>query len=207
MAPNEETKKIYYFSKEGKENLKRVIDIVREWVIDYGYNKVVVFTADGEGPLRLREAIPAEKAKVVAVSFPAGQVFRWKNEDGTIIEKTPKVSDPSIREAMEKSGITLARGPMPLEDILIPNVADPKTEAIKQTFRLFAGSMSLCVQAILMACDTGAISEGEDVIAMASDTAIVARSSSTRYMFHPSRGLIVREILCKPRHYDISRKG
>ncbi|KKM11243.1 hypothetical protein SY88_09615 [Clostridiales bacterium PH28_bin88] len=84
MVPREHCKKIYYFPKEGRDNLHRVIDIVKDWVIEYGYNKVIVFTADGEGPLRLREAIPSEKAKIVAVSFPAGQA------------KTPRVQNLGI---------------------------------------------------------------------------------------------------------------
>ena len=63
--------------------------------------------------------------------------------------------------------------------------------------------MSLCVQAILMACDAGVVDEGEHVIALSADTTILARSApTTRFL----TDFIVREIICKPLLLTISRK-
>ena len=63
--------------------------------------------------------------------------------------------------------------------------------------------MGLCVQAVLMACDAGAIPIGEHVIACTSDTAILARATCTTKLL---RDFIVREILCKPAVFDIGKK-
>jgi hypothetical protein len=63
--------------------------------------------------------------------------------------------------------------------------------------------MSLCVQAIVLACDSGEVNIGEHVISMTSDTAILAQATSTRRMLG---GLVIREILCKPVILTIGRK-
>jgi hypothetical protein len=63
--------------------------------------------------------------------------------------------------------------------------------------------MSLCVQAVVLACDAGAVELGEHVIAMTSDTAILVQAAATRRML---RELVVREILCKPAILSIGRK-
>ena len=63
--------------------------------------------------------------------------------------------------------------------------------------------MSLCVQAVVMACDAGEVARSEHVIALTSDTAILAQAAPTRYMLTE---FAVREILCKPAIYTIGRK-
>jgi hypothetical protein len=68
---------------------------------------------------------------------------------------------------------------------------------------VLCGSMSLCVQAILLACDAGAVSLREHVIALTSDTAVLAQAANTARMLSD---LIIREILCKPAVLTVSRK-
>jgi len=63
--------------------------------------------------------------------------------------------------------------------------------------------MSLCVQAVTLACDAGYLEQGEHVISMTSDTAILAMATVTRKMLSE---LVVREILCKPVILTIGRK-
>jgi hypothetical protein len=66
---------------------------------------------------------------------------------------------------------------------------------VGNAFRIFSGGMSLCVQAVLMASDAGYVELGEHVLAMASDTSILARAAGTARFL---TDLIVREIICKP---------
>jgi hypothetical protein len=68
---------------------------------------------------------------------------------------------------------------------------------------IFGGSMSLCVQAILMACDAGIVRKGEHVISLTSDTSILVRSAPTSHLL---TDFIVREIFCKSVVMDISKK-
>src|SRR5258708_17133674 len=64
---------------------------------------------------------------------------------------------------------------------------------VSEALGIFGGSMALCVQAITMACDAGEVEIGEHVIALTSDTAILAQASNTDRMLGE---LIFREILC-----------
>ena len=66
---------------------------------------------------------------------------------------------------------------------------------IGNALRIFCGSMSLCVQAVLMASDAGHVDIGEHVLAMTSDTSILVRAAGTSRFL---TDLIVREIICKP---------
>lgn len=49
-----------------------------------------------------------------------------------------------------------------------------------------------------MGCDSGCAEPGEEVIAMSADTAIVATACQKRWLFHPEKGMRIKEILCKP---------
>jgi hypothetical protein len=60
----------------------------------------------------------------------------------------------------------------------------------------------LCVQAALIACDAGEVEQGEHVIALTSDTAILVRSSPTERLL---TDFIIREIICKPMSLTVSK--
>ncbi len=96
---------------------------------------------------------------------------------------------------------------MPLWEIVLPGTVESKVKIIQATLSLISGGLPLCVQAVLMACDAGHVEPGEEVISMSADTAIVARAAQTRWLFHPERGLEIREIICMPRYCNISRPG
>jgi hypothetical protein len=55
-----------------------------------------------------------------------------------------------------------------------------------EALNMFCGSISLCVQAITLACDSGCVGLGEHAIALTSDTAILAQASSTARMLGSS---------------------
>jgi len=86
---------------------------------------------------------------------------------------------------------------MPFQSIIIPGVADAKLEGIQHALKL--GGFNLCVQAILMATDSGELEPGEAVLSMSADTAIIATGTQTKFLFHPIEGMDIREIICKPR--------
>jgi hypothetical protein len=66
---------------------------------------------------------------------------------------------------------------------------------IGNALSIFGGSMSLCVQAALVASDAGYLELGQHAICLTSDTAILARTSPTQDFL---TDFIVREVLCKP---------
>lgn len=66
-------------------------------------------------------------------------------------------------------------------------------------------AVSLCVQAVLMACDAGAIALGERVVVMSADSAFVVRACQSESFLSPHTGLVVEHVVCRPSTYNISK--
>lgn len=196
---------IYYFNSEGRHNLPKTVELVVDRAKELGIGNIIVFTSNGEGAFLVKENLGDDiPIKVHAATFPYKQVFFGKDAEGNIIENIPDTSLPEVREKLTSMGINLVQGVMPLQDIILPGAKDIKTQTIHYTLTLISAGLRLCVQAILMAVDGGHIESGETVIAMSADTAIVARSSLSTWLFHPNHGLEINEIICKPNRCTIT---
>lgn len=199
------SKQIFYFNSEGRTNLPKTVDLVIERAEESSIKNIIVFTANGEGAFLLKEKLGDNASvKVHAATFPYKQVFFNEDSKGNVTENFAGTSLPEIREKIIASGINLIQGVMPLQDIIIPGAKDVKNQTINYTLSLLSGGLKLCVQAVLMAVDGGHIEPGEYVIAMSADTAIVARASLSTWLFHPSHGFEICEIICKPKYYTIT---
>lgn len=201
------SKSIFYYHAEGKINLTETVKLVVDRAKETGIKHIIVFTADGEGAFLLKEMLGHSDVNVYAATFPYKQIFRNKDANGNIIEEFAGTSLQKVREKLAQAGIKLVQGVMPLQDIIIPNAKDVKNETIHYTLSLISGGLRLCIQAILMAVDGGHIEPGETVIAMSADTAIVARSSLSTWLFHPTEGLEINEIICKPSKLTITHNA
>lgn len=200
-----ESKSIFYFSNEGRINLEKTVELVINRAKELSIKHIIVFTANGDGAFLLKESLTDDNSiNIYAATFPYKQAFMKRGEDGNETEIVPGTSNSKIRVALKKQKITLVQGVMPLQDIIIPGAVDVKTQAINYTLSLVSGGMKLCVQSILMATDGGHIEPGENVIAMSADTAIVATSCISTWLFHPQHGLEIHEIICKPNHFTIT---
>ncbi|MCR4398698.1 MAG: hypothetical protein NUV93_07030 [Firmicutes bacterium] len=194
---------IFYFESEGRENLGKVLSLVKARVMGSTIHKVIVFTRDGEGPLRAAEML--QGVQIVAVTFPYKQRFRDSERVDNGESIVPGTSSPEVVRKLVERGIRLVRGTMPFQPVVIPYAKDPKIEGIKHALCLFGTGMSLCIQSILMATDAGEVEPGEEVAAMSADTAIVATGALSHWLFHPEEGMEVREIVCKPRVLTVSK--
>jgi len=189
-----------YLPGEGKEYFPQVIEAVRNHVRETDVQKVLVFTSDGEGALALADALQGTESQVIAVTFPATQKFAVPEKGVTRVTIKDEVSTK-----LASKGVRLVRSILPFGDVLIPGSPDVKLAAIHHTLSLFGGGMTLCVQAIVIACDSGYLEPGEEVISVAADTAIVATASGKWALFSPFEGMEIREILCKPRLLKLTR--
>lgn len=185
-----------YFWQEGKPNLHDCLRISFEAAKSHGIDKIVIFTGAGEG---VRAAVKnflnqGEYAsiKLIAVTFPHGHKY--------------DISDPD-REWMTRENIPLVRAHLPFDPIKAQyaghGVLGQDFSLLGNVLNIFGGSMSLCVQAVLMACDAGMVRKGEHVISMTSDTSILVRSAPTSHLL---TDFIVREVFCKSAVMDISKK-
>jgi len=185
----------YYVTDKGKKVMTTTIEKALERTSELGLRKLLIFTSDGEGPIFAAENKASRDIQIVAVTFPAGQVFR----DDRRKEIRPKLSDPIEKKRLEDKGIVVVQGTMPLQEIVVPGCKDPRIDAIIRTLSLISLGLPLCVEAILMATDAGIVMPGEEVVSAAADTAIVGCGALSHWLFHPSQGLDIREIICKPR--------
>lgn len=199
------TKKVVYLDGEGRTFTPETIKAVKNYLKGNDtVNTVVIFTAEGEGPLALATATKDLGTRIVAVTFPFGQVYK-ADADGKE-QVIMGIVDPTVRKKMATAKIEVVQGTMPFQDILIPGASDPKIQAIVHALRVFGGGTELCVQAVVMACDAGRVAQGEEVVAMAADTALLVAAARKVTMFSPFEGLEVREVICKPRVLNVTRQ-
>lgn len=191
---------IEYFQQEGKANLRSCLRIAFEAAVARKIDTIVIFTGVGEGPEvainEFRSLPEFSNVKLIAVTFPQGQHFK---ESAEISEEK--------RALFQENGVPIVRAHMPFNPVAAHyekhGMAGQGLSLIGNALSMFGGSMSLCVQAALMACDAGLIKLGDHVIAMSSDTAIIVRTAPTEHLL---TDLIIREILCKPLYLTIVKK-
>jgi len=198
--------RVTYFLQEGKDNLADCLAIAFHTAKQQNIGKIVIFTALGEG---IRRAVTDFTSQpdyagihLVAVTFPSGKGSTGPDKKRLHVDITPENA-----ELMRDNDIPLVRAHLPFDPIGAPLnrtcTLAQDLALIGETLGIFGGSMSLCVQAVTLACDAGAVDVGEHVIAVTSDTAILAQACCTRKFLSD---FIVREILCKPAILTILRK-
>jgi hypothetical protein len=196
-----------HFLQEGRENLRKTLGAAFRAAKEHQVEKIVIFTAKGEG---VRVAVEEFQSlpeygdiKLIAVTFPRGKTF--KGPDG---KPFPPVDiDSADEELFRDRGIPIVRAHLPFDPISSPHSdRGPLAQSLSlvgDALSMFGGSMSLCVQAVTLACDAGAVGMGEHVVSLTSDTAILVQASCTRLMLQQ---LIIREIVCKPAILTVTKK-
>lgn len=200
----------YYYLAEGRDNLDKTIELVIQRLNELPkIKKVLTFTSNGEGALKIKEMLGDRKIEVIAVTFPYKMPFYTDGPDGNKKQIFAGTSDTIIRKELKKKRIKLIQGVMALQDISVPGaslIPDSKISTINATLAMISGGLKLCIESIIMATDSGNIEQGEEVISFSADTAIVATGCRKQWLFHPENGLEIRELICKPRFFSITHK-
>ncbi|MFP5276769.1 MAG: hypothetical protein ACLGPM_06620 [Acidobacteriota bacterium] len=193
-----------YFFEEGKVNLRNCVGIAFQSAILRGIDTIVMFTGVGEGPsIAIEEFLGRPEyqgIKLIAVTFPYGQQFGSGNAF-----KAVDIPDET-RKTLEDHHIPLVRAHLPFNPITAHyrhhGILGQDLTLIGNALSIFGGSMSLCVQAAIMACDAGLLQLGDHVVSMTSDTAVIVRTAPTERLL---TDFIVREVLCKPLYLTIGK--
>ena len=188
---------ITYFAEEGKANLNDCLRLSFETAARFGLSKVVIFTGVGDGVEQALERYVNLDLYAgilpVAVTFPQG--FEIKVDGGAAPHHFPD----ERRSAFAQQGVRIVRAHLPLNSISMQHqntgVLAQDLGIVGNALNIFCGSMSLCVQAALVACDAGELGLGEHVVVMTSDTALLVRAAPTARLL---TDFIVRQIICKP---------
>jgi hypothetical protein len=191
------TRSIYYFDYCGEENTTTVLKLVTERARDCALNKVLIASETG---LSVLKAIPIlQGLDIIAVTSASGSMV--KNTGMGDLEIG--ISDQDIVKEI-KAHCTLVRGTDPFHNIWAPfNTVTPEN-IIRYIMHCLSSGMGVCILSTLMATDQGVLKKGERIIACAGsfvglDTACVMRASNSVDLFEDD-GLIVEEIICKPRN-------
>jgi hypothetical protein len=193
---------IFYFEREGRENWQHVLRLVKHAFrrrSEIRTCKVVIFTAIGEGPALAYNILQEWDPKIVAVTFPPDFVVV---RDGQNV--SPRIF-PKAKAFFDGVGIPVVTSRLPFQKIEGAEIHNQQMKLIADVLTLFGGSFSLGIQAVLQACDHGLIEIGEKVIAVTGDSAAIITASTTSKFLTREEGLVVNEILCKPRNLTIAR--
>jgi hypothetical protein len=185
-----------YFLQEGRENLGPCIHATFEAAAAHNIKKVIIFTAAGLGvKMAIQDYLSLEKyadIELIAVTFSSQTQFSTNDPSEYTIPS-------DVYELLTNQKVPIVRAHLPFDPIRTQfsghGVLGQDFSLIGNALRIFCGSMSLCVQAVLMASDAGHVMLGEHVLAMTSDTSILVRAAGTSRFL---TDLIVREIICKP---------
>ncbi len=199
--------KLQTFEREGRrDNIGQVLKSVKSYMrglitsgIPYP-TKIVFFTLRGEGPMIAYNQLSGLEVNIIAVMFPITYSVTLK--DGT--KYTPDLPD-KVRKFFHGVEIPVLRSRLPFDDITGAESHNKEMALLKTALGVFGGSMPLAIQAVLQATDNGLVPAGEEVIAVTGDTALLVTASTTRDFLDKTCGLVVNDIICKPRNFNITR--
>jgi hypothetical protein len=147
-------------------------------------------------------ALEAFDPKIIAVTFAPRACAK---KDGT--PYTPRIPERA-RKFFEGVEIPILSSRLPFDALgTWSSHAESKPKLIIDTLSLFGGSVHLAVQAVLQACDMGYLEIGELAFAITGDCILLVSASSTAVFLTPTQGLVIQEILCKPRRFTITRQN
>jgi len=139
---------------------------------------------------------------IIAVTFPRGFHVRISEKDVYY----PQIPE-QIRKFFTGVEIPVITGRLPFDAMDGADSHNREMKLLRSAFALFGGSMPLAIQAVLQATDNGLVKTGEQVIAVTSDTAALITASTTEHFLSKNCGMMVNEIICKPRIFSIARRS
>jgi len=199
---------IVYFEKEGRQNLPYVLNAVKNAFRkreDIRACKIVIFTSEGQGPAIAYTKLKQYKPRIIAVTFQPGFSIKRTTSDGTEVE-TPIGLSNDLKKFFDGVEVPVLSSKLPLDGFDGASSIRQDLKLIKDVLSLFGGGFSLCVQAVLQACDMGAVGIGERVVVITGDCAALVTASNTAKFLSVEDGLSINEILCKPRNLSITRR-
>ena len=193
---------IYYFEHEGRENWQHVLRLVKRTLkrrSELQTYKVIIFTAIGEGAALAYNLFQEWNTKIIAITFPP---------DFVVVREGQSVSPrifPKAKAFFDGVSIPVITARLPFQKIEGADAHNQQMKLIGDVLTLFGGSFSLAVQSVLQACDHGFVEIGEKVIAVTGDSASIITASNTSKFMTREQGLVINEIICKPRNMTIAR--
>ena len=197
-----------YVDGEGRNFMQGCISRSIEWCERAGLNKVVIFTGNGDGAhYAAKEILSREKYNhimIIAVTPPVGREYRTNPADPASPMVRAGIS-PAMLDELSALGVSVVAAHLPFKGIQIGRERSSEWTRVAEAYGVLGGGFALCIQAVLVACDAGAVQSGERVVVASADTAFTAIASRTESFLSPKEGLLVEHIICRPLRYQISK--
>lgn len=193
----------FYFRACGEVNTEKTLDLVVSKARELGIRQFVVASETGLSALKAAKMLRGSGISLIVVTSAAGT----KIEDTAIGDLQIGIPDAKIWDRLKEEGATIVRATDPLYNVgaalehsRVPTLAT----IIRLALKMISSGIGVCISAVLMATDNGAVQEGKEVAVAAGswvglDTGIIALAANSVNMLKPG-SVQVREIICKPRN-------
>lgn len=198
----------HYFPSEGREHMRDCLRLSAQACVRFGISKLIVFTGTGEGPHFAANDLVTQEAyanlQVIAITPAVGRTYKTKPGEAESPVVRAGVS-PAMRDALTELGVEIVAAHLPFKPVHVGSTYTSEWSRVSEAYGVLGGGFALCIQAVLVACDSGAASSGERVVVAAADTAFVATACRTESFLSLIEGLIVEHIVCRPMRYTVSK--
>ncbi len=177
-----------------QQNTEATIEVAKKRAVKLGLEYVVVASSSGTTGVKVAEAFKDTGIKVVVVTLFAVSSSKPKPET---LEKIRELGGEVVTSTHALMGVpeSLAK--------VNPGYLTPNT-MIREVLRRFSQGTNVVADIVMMACDSGVIPEGKEVISIAgmgnnADTAWILRACGSFNFFDKVNGMEFRELVALPR--------
>jgi hypothetical protein len=183
-------RKVTYFKKAGRQNLDRLLKLLKEYVEEEKIQDIVVASTTGETGAKTSKALKDYNVVVVTHSYGFKEPGKSELQD-------------DFRKEILTNGAKIFTGTHDLSSVERAIRTDFGTiqplELVANVLRLMGEGTKVCVEIALMAADAGLIPMDRDIVAVAgtgegADTALRIKPAHAAQFFN----LKIREVIAKP---------
>lgn len=188
-----EIKNTIYF-QNNEDNTENAIEAAKKRALELGIEYVIVASSSGTTGLKAVKAFRETGINVIVVTLFAISSSKPNQE---YIDEIKKLGGSVITSTHALMGVPESLSKIK-EGFVTPNTL------IREVLRRFSQGTNVCADIVMMSCDSGALPEGLEVVAIAgmgvnADTVWVIRSAGSFNFFDKINGIEFRELVAMPR--------
>lgn len=194
------THEIVYFKYCGEVNTEKLLTLAKKRSIALGIRKVVIASETGRSALSAVTIFKSTATQLIVVTHPPATTW---GPHGDIPIGLKRKEYAETLKALEENGVNIVQGTRPFAPpSRMIKWEFPTPEAmVDKALELFGAGTKIAIEVAVMATDSGAVEEGEEIITCAGtfkglDTALLVRATSSMNFFPDFE---IHEIIARPR--------
>jgi hypothetical protein len=197
---DDKTEEIVYFRYCGEVNTEALLNLARKRSEKLGIQKVVIASETGRSALSALNIYRSAGIQLIVVTHPPAVTWGPR---GDIPIGLKRKDYAETLKTLEENGVIIVQGTRPFAPpSRMIKWEYPTPEAmVDKTLELFGAGTKIAVEVSIIAADSGAVADGEEIISCAGtfkglDTALVVRAASSMSFFQDFE---IHEIIARPR--------